>query len=153
LTLFQIHVSLQPVRNLSGEGAWRMMRCFAILIAAGMTLATPLAARDLGRLSPDATGARPVELLEIDFVRVTKRAFQLGLLSQDLGYTLTVAADGTVTDCTLSRSFRSPLTAREMCRSIIRSATLAPAQDAGGNPVSGAYQGMIRIRSPYTASQ
>jgi hypothetical protein len=130
-----------------------MIRLFPVFAPAALLLAAPLAAGELLPLSSDTTGARPVELLEIDFIRVTKRAFNLGLLSQDLGYTLTVAADGTVTDCTLSRSFRSPLIAREMCRSIIRSATLAPARDAAGNPVSGTYQGMIRIRSPFTASQ
>jgi hypothetical protein len=92
-------------------------------------------------------------LLEIDFIRVTKRAFNLGLLTQDLGYTLAVAADGTVTNCQLSRSFRNPITTREMCRSITRAVTLAPARDAAGNPVSGTYQGMIRIQSPFAATQ
>lgn len=130
-----------------------MIRLSALTASAALLLTAPLMASELGRLSSDTTGARAVELLDIDFIRVTKRAFNLGLLSQDLGYTLTVAADGTVTDCTLARSFRNPFIAREMCRSIIRSVTLAPAQDAAGNAVGGTYEGMIRIRSPFTATQ
>jgi hypothetical protein len=122
-------------------------------VPAALALAAPLMASELQPLSADMTGAQPAQLLEIDFIRVTKRAFNLGLLSQDLGYTLTVAADGTVTDCQLSRRFRNPITTREMCRSITRAVTLAPARDAAGNPVSGTYQGMIRIQSPFTASQ
>jgi hypothetical protein len=124
-----------------------------VFFPAVLMLAAPVMATELQPLSADTSGARPAELLEIDFVRVTKRAFNLGLLSQDLGYTLSVAADGSVTDCQLSRQFRSSATGREMCRSITRAVTLAPARDAAGNAVSGTYQGMIRIRSPFTASQ
>lgn len=124
-----------------------------VFVPAALALSVPLMASDLQPVSARVEGARPVELVEIDFIRVTKRAFKLGLLSQDLGYTLTVAADGSVTDCALSRSFRNPLTTREMCRSITRAVRLAPALDAAGNAVSGTYQGMIRIQSPFAASQ
>ncbi|WP_324075295.1 MAG: hypothetical protein RSE14_00880 [Erythrobacter sp.] len=122
-------------------------------VPAALALAVPLMASELQPISADVTGARLAQLLEIDFIRVTKRAFNLGLLTQDLGYTLAVAADGTVTNCQLSRSFRNPITTREMCRSITRAVTLAPARDAAGNPVSGTYQGMIRIQSPFAATQ
>ena len=122
-------------------------------VPAALALAVPLMASELQPISADVTGARLAQLLEIDSIRVTKRAFNLGLLTQDLGYTLAVAADGTVTNCQLSRSFRNPITTREMCRSITRAVTLAPARDAAGNPVSGTYQGMIRIQSPFAATQ
>lgn len=130
-----------------------MNRLCLALVPAALALGAPLMASEIKPISAAMTGAQPAQLLEIDFIRVTKRAFNLGLLSQDLGYTLTVAADGTVTDCELSRRFRNPITARELCRSITRAVTLTPARDAAGNPVSGTYQGMIRIQSPFTANR
>jgi hypothetical protein len=130
-----------------------MNRLHVLFVSSALTASAPLAAAQVETASAELTGARPVEMVKIDFVSVTRRALQLGLLSQDLGYTLSVAADGSVTDCALSRTFRNRLTTKELCRSIMRSVALAPARDAQGNAIGGTYEGQVRIRSPFAASQ
>ena len=103
--------------------------------------------------SAASSDGRPPELTAFDYKSFFRRSTQLGLLTQDLGYTLSVAADGSITDCKLSRSFRLANTERELCRAITRAADLAPATDAAGNPVPGTYQGEVKIWSPFAATQ
>jgi protein TonB len=69
------------------------------------------------------------------------------MLSQTLGYTVTVAADGAVTDCTLSRKFRRAFINAQLCKAVAGSAQFAPARDAQGNAVASTYKGEVRIHS------
>lgn len=94
-----------------------------------------------------ADGSRPVALMAFDYDEFFDRATQLGMLSQSLGYTVTVAADGTATDCALARRFRSQYTTKELCKSIARNAQFQPARDAQGNAIAATYQGKVQIYS------
>lgn len=62
------------------------------------------------------------------------------ILSQRLGYTLTVDAAGTVTECALDYEFRLRATQIAMCRPFVKHMTFEPALDAAGNPVVGKYE-------------
>ncbi|MFU7528158.1 hypothetical protein [Qipengyuania sp. ASV99] len=132
---------------------------FAILaggIAAGCACVAPLAAHSdadqpVESISP--TAAQPVELVEFDYEEFFVRAMRLGMLTQTLGYTVTVAADGEVTECALARSFRRPYTTKELCKAIARYAQFQPARDAQGNAVDGSYTGEVEIYSYFAPSQ
>lgn len=95
----------------------------------------------------------PVELVAFDYQEFFDRATQLGMLSQTLGYTLTVAPDGKVTDCSLARRFKSPYVTKELCEAVSRNAQLNPARDAQGNAVSGTYKGEVQIYSYFAANR
>jgi len=103
--------------------------------------------------SSETAGFKPEELLEFDYKEFFVRATRLGMLSQTLGYTVTVGQDGEVTDCTLARSFRSPYTTKELCKAIARYAQFQPALDAQGNAVLGAYTGEVHIYSYFTPNR
>lgn len=96
---------------------------------------------------PQANAAQPVQLAAFDYEEFFDRATQLGMLSQTLGYTLTVAADGKVTDCALGRSFRSPYVTKELCKSLSRNAQFEPARDDRGIAISDTYKGDVQIYS------
>jgi hypothetical protein len=133
-------------------------------IAAVCVSLTPLAAHsdaalpigDVAQSSDQANstaGSQPVQLAAFDYEEFFDRVTQLGMLSQNLGYTMTVAPDGKVTDCALSRSFRSSYTTKEMCKALSRYAQFEPARDAQGNAVSGTYKGEVRIYSYFAANR
>ena len=133
-------------------------------IAAVCASLTPLAAHSDAALpigdvaqSSDHTnitaGSQPVQLAAFDYEEFFDRATELGMLSQNLGYTVTVAPDGKVTDCVLSRRFRSPYVTKEMCKAISRSAQFQPSRDAQGNAVSGTYKGDVRIYSYFAPNR
>ncbi len=100
-----------------------------------------------------ANGTRAATLVEFDYEEFFDRATQLGLLTQKLGYTLTVSPEGKATDCKLSRTFRSQFVNKELCKSLMRNAKLSPAVDAAGNPVSGTYTGEVQMWSFFQADR
>lgn len=61
------------------------------------------------------------------------------ILSQKLGYILTVDAEGIVTDCQLSNEFRMRATTIAMCRPFMKHMTFEPARDENGQPTVGTY--------------
>lgn len=61
------------------------------------------------------------------------------LLSEKIGFTLTVDADGEVTDCELSRDFRRRATEIALCRPFLQHATFEPARNSEGEAVAGAF--------------
>ncbi len=91
--------------------------------------------------------SQPVELVEFNYRKFFRRATQLGMLTQELGYSVDLDADGKVVDCAFSRSFDNPFTTKELCRAIARSARFKPAHDAQGNATAGTYDDAIRIWS------
>ncbi|RNJ61635.1 MAG: hypothetical protein EDM03_14730 [Porphyrobacter sp. IPPAS B-1204] len=97
--------------------------------------------------------AQSPQLTSINYVRLYRRLVQAGMVSQVLGYSLTVDADGKPVGCSFSRDFRMLATEREVCRSFIRSVTFEPARDAQGNPVAGTYGGEIEIASFFQPSR
>jgi len=96
----------------------------------------------LDRASPSTP-----QLTSINYERLYRRLVQAGMISQVLGYTLTVDAEGKPVGCSFSREFRMLVTERDVCRSFLRSVTFEPARDAQGNPVAGRYSGEIEIAS------
>jgi hypothetical protein len=114
----------------------------------------PLAANSMVELPGDDVGQvsamappQPVQLLAFDYRDFFERATELGLPSQTLGYTLAVAADGQVTDCTLARRFRRAFIRDQVCKALVGNAQFEPARDAQGNAIAAAYQSEIRIYS------
>lgn len=87
------------------------------------------------------------QLTSINYERLYRRLVQAGMLSQVLGYSVTVDADGRPVDCSFSRRFRMLATEREVCRSLLRSVSFEPARDAQGNRIAGTYKGELEIAS------
>jgi periplasmic protein TonB len=100
-----------------------------------------------------ADGMPAATLVEFNYDAFFDRATQLGLLTQKLGYTLMVSPEGKATDCKLSRTFRSRFTNKELCKAVMRNATLSPAVDAAGNPVAGTYKGEVQVWSFFQADR
>lgn len=96
---------------------------------------------------------QPVELAEFDYKGFFRRAMQLGMLSQTLGYTVQVATDGSVTECALARRFQSPYTVQELCKAISRYSRFEPARDAEGNAIVASYTGEVVISSYFRPSR
>jgi len=124
---------------------------FALAAPVAAETAAPFHAENISA-SPEASlavsdPAQAPQITSIDYVRLYRRLVQAGLLSQVLGYTLTVSAEGKPVECSFSRDFRMLVTEREVCRSFMRSIAFEPARDAQGNPVVARYQGEIEIAS------
>lgn len=93
-------------------------------------------ARGIGRT--DGTLAPELIAFEgMDHLRV--EASRQGLLSEVLGFTLTVDPEGKATDCTISRHFRRQATRIGLCRPFLRHTTFNPAVNAAGEAVEGTY--------------
>ena len=114
----------------------------------------PLAANSVVELPDGEVGQvsalavpQPVQLRAFDYRNFFERTIELGLPSQTLGYTVAIAADGQVTDCTLARKFRRAFIRDQVCKAIVGNAQFEPARDAQGNAVAASYQGEIRIYS------
>ena len=91
----------------------------------------------------------PPVLIEFTGVRQLGRALlRERVLSQVLGYTLTVGPDGTATECELSRDFRRLATKIAICRPLMRYMRFEPARDADGNAVVGTYSNTIAFLFP-----
>jgi len=65
------------------------------------------------------------------------------LLSQKLGYDLTVDEAGKVTDCELDYQFRRRATQIALCRPFLKHMTFEPALDQQGNPTTGSYRFVV----------
>ena len=61
------------------------------------------------------------------------------LLSEKIGFTLTIDAEGEVTDCELSRDFRRRATEIALCRPFMRYATFDPARNSQGEAIAGTF--------------
>ncbi len=125
----------------------------AVLILAAT--ASPLFAQPASAAADMPTGeaAQAPELVEIDYKTLYRRMMQLGMVTQVLGYTLAVDEAGKPTDCELSRKFRSPYTAKALCKELMATTTFEPARDAQGNAVAGSYQGEVEIASFFQPSR
>ncbi len=85
-------------------------------------------------------------LIAFDGIRqLTREASRQGMLSQKLGYTLTVDAQGNPAQCELSRDFRMRVTEIALCRPLLRYMTFEPALDESGRPAPGQYSGEINF--------
>lgn len=130
-------------------------------IAAGTASVAPLAAGsgDSPAVAEQAQTAEPssasavsqqAELVEFNYKRFFRRAMQLGVLSQKLGYTVEVAADGSVSECSLARDFDNPYTSAQLCKAIVRYSRFEPARDEQGSAIVATYSGQVEIDSYFT---
>jgi hypothetical protein len=127
----------------------RLPRHLALFVAAA--LVTPLASAQDAEPAQSAAIQRPTgpRLISFDGLReLTGVASRVGMLAQRLDFTLEVGADGVPTGCTLSRRFRSPLVAKQLCEVLVRRSRFEPARDAWGTAVNGSYVGRINFDMP-----
>jgi len=99
---------------------------------------------------PSASASDPAgtpQLKSIDRGILCRRMMQLGMLSQVLGYKLSVDAEGKAAHCSLSREFKSPFTRKRLCEAFIETTAFEPARDESGKAVAGTYEGEIEIAS------
>ncbi len=118
-----------------------------ILVSAlGAALCGPVAAAAPAPAAPAPVvqAPTPPQLIAFDGLsELTGVSSRLGMLAQQLDYTIEVGSDGTPTSCKLSRKFRSPLVNKQLCEVLMRRSRFAPARDAWGTAVGGTYTGRI----------
>ena len=92
------------------------------------------------RKGPGTTGPRGPVLVSFDGIeQLGAEASRQRLLSEKLGYTLNIDAEGNPTDCELSRKFRCRAVEIALCRPLLNHATFEPALDADGKAVAGTF--------------
>jgi len=122
-------------------------------LAATLAAVQPASASSTAFDEPaSATPSNPV-LASIDYKLLYRRMMQLGLLSQELGYTLTVDTDGKPLDCSFNRQFKSFYVRKKLCDAFIETTSFSPARDAAGNLVAGTYQGNVEVASFFQPSR
>jgi hypothetical protein len=97
--------------------------------------------------------ALPPELVSIDYKMLYRQLMQLGMVSQVLGYSLNVDADGKATGCSFSRRFSRRYTREQLCKAFMTYTEFRPARDAAGNAVAGTYESEIEIASFFQPSR
>lgn len=107
--------------------------------------ASPVLADEASAMEPVPQSAQLPALIEMDSLRLYRRMSQLGMVSQQLGFSLDVGADGTASACRLARPFRSPYTNKEACKALVRYIKLAPARDAQGTAIEGTYESAVNL--------
>ena len=91
--------------------------------------------------------ARPPRLLSFDGVeRLGAEAGRQRLLSEKLVFTLSIDAEGNVTDCQISRDFRRRAVEIALCRPFFRDTTFEPARDEQGRAIPGTYTTEVDFR-------
>lgn len=123
--------------------------------AAALALGGPLAANEVEEARKQAAAttssasdpAGPPQLKSIDREVLYRRMIQLGMVTQVLGYKLSVDAEGKASECSFSREFKSAYTTRRLCAAFIRTTVFEPARDETGKPIGGTYEGTIEIAS------
>ncbi|MCL9982610.1 MAG: hypothetical protein NBV60_05565 [Erythrobacter sp.] len=137
-----------------------IVRRAAMIGAAAYTLALsgPLAANEIEEARMQATPAASdpaatPQLKSIDRPILYRRMMQLGMLTQVLGYKLSVDTEGKPVECSFSRSFKSAYTAKRLCAAFIETVEFEPARDETGKSVTGTYEGEIEIASFFQPSR
>ncbi|WP_299192166.1 hypothetical protein [uncultured Erythrobacter sp.] len=91
-------------------------------------------------------GARGPVFVSFDgMTQLAAEASRQRLLSQELGFTLTIGPDGTPTECELTRDFRRRATEIALCRPLLRYMRFEPAINQDGNPTTGRYSSTINF--------
>lgn len=133
--------------------------------ACALALGGPLAANEIEEARMQAPSATPSatpaasdpaatpQLKSIDRPILYRRMMQLGMLTQVLGYKLSVDTEGKPVECSCSRSFKSAYTAKRLCAAFIETVAFEPARDETGKSVTGTYEGAIEIASFFQPSR
>lgn len=92
-------------------------------------------------------GPRPPVPIAFDGLQqLAAAASRQRLLSEVIGFTLEVDAEGKATDCKLDRDFRRKLVTIELCRPLLEHHRFEPARDADGDAIAGTYASQIDFR-------
>jgi len=82
----------------------------------------------------------PAKLVSFDGEReFLKASSRLRIWRADVGYTLTVGADGTVTECQLLEKFRRTYVKKRLCQVLVAHHEFEPALDSADMPVESQY--------------
>ena len=68
------------------------------------------------------------------------------MLTQELGFTLEIDAEGKPTECELNREFRRRALEIALCRPLLRHMKFEPARDENGEPTTGTYSSVINFQ-------
>ncbi len=89
---------------------------------------------------PASAAVTPAKLVSFDGEQeFLKTSTRLRIWRADVGYTLTVAADGTVTKCQLLEKFRRTYVKKRLCQVLVAHHEFEPALDAADMPVESEY--------------
>lgn len=87
------------------------------------------------------------ELISFDGIkRLSVEASRVGMLSQELSFTLTVGTDGKPTACKINREFRRKYIEIALCRPLLEHHTFKPARNMDGDAVEGEFTGLLDFR-------
>jgi len=90
------------------------------------------------------TGAAPVRLVSWDGdFELLKTSRRLRIWRSHVAYRMSVDAQGNVTDCELTETFRRAYISQRLCAVLSEHHTFAPAQDDDGTPVAGSYSAQL----------
>ena len=118
------------------------------LAALSAAFSTAVAASLASAMPATDAAARGPELVAFDGgEELGNTAARLGIMTQNMEFSVAVGADGMPTGCTMTRKFRNATVPRQLCDVVVRQSRFAPAVDAAGNPASGTYVGKIGFRS------
>jgi len=87
---------------------------------------------------------KPARLIEFSGSReFLKESSRLRVWRGEVGYTLSVDAAGTPTECKLVEEFRMNYVNEKLCEVLLRTHSFEPAQDASGSAIAGTYEGRL----------
>lgn len=119
---------------------------FPLAVAALAVICTPAAADNAAADSMARSKSKPVRLIAFDGEReFLKTSARLRVWRGEVGYTLSVDAAGTPTDCKLADAFRMTYVNESLCEVLLKHHTFKPAQDASGTAVEGSYVGRLNF--------
>ena len=119
-----------------------MIRFPTLLAASAALFLAPAAmAKDEAAVSESAPGtATPVKLVSWDGdFELLKESRRMRIWRSHIAYRLTVDAQGKVTDCELTETFRMHRINESLCGILSEHHTFEPALDASGMPIEGSY--------------
>ncbi|MHA7818060.1 MAG: hypothetical protein ACX930_00255 [Erythrobacter sp.] len=121
------------------------MNRIAMLTAATAALAlTPAAMAGDSVDTVEKTAETPVKLVSWDGdFELLKESRRMRIWRSHLAYTLTVSAEGKVTDCAFTDAFRMRRVSMVLCDILSEHHTFEPALDASGAPVEGSYSAEV----------
>ena len=122
-----------------------MIRLALLPAAVAALLVVPAQAEDQAEAVAASTSvATPVKLVSWDGdFELLKESRRLRIWRSHLAYRLTVDAQGEVTGCELTETFRLRRISDSLCAILSAHHTFEPALDASGQPVEGSYEARI----------
>lgn len=128
------------------------MKISTLLTASAVMATLAIApANASNQIAPAALSKAPVPLTFEGGHSLGVTVARQRILSQRLGYILTIGTDGEVTNCELTREFRYRATEVAMCRPFERHLNFEPALDENGMPTVGTYEFSIDINTFLTS--